>query len=378
MSQELEKNEYQIRREKLDDLKQFQVDLYPARAKKTCSIDQLKINFKIWFKKNKSINLVGRIKTKREHGNLTFVNLEDLGGQFQLAFSKKDIGTEKYKNFVKLIDIADFIQVTGTLFSTHQGEPTLMVKKWQLLSKALRPLPEKWHGLKDQELRYRQRYVDLIINHDVRELFIKKSQFIQNIRQFLIDQKFLEVETPTLEAVPGGAEAEPFITHHNTLDIDLYLRISLELHLKRLMVGGYEKVFEIGKVFRNEGMSQQHLQEFTLMEFYWAYADWQDLMQLTQKMYAQVIKQTFSKLKFNYQGTQIDFKAPWQKINYIEIFKKKTGVDLEKPDATEKLFNFLKTKDKKVFDEFKKLQGQDINQLGRVIDTVYNIIFVLK
>ncbi len=350
-------DEYQTRLAKLTKIKEQGIDPYPASFK--CSHEiaaaaQLKLGAK-------NIKVAGRLLTVRVMGKLTFANLQDGTGKIQLAFQHDDVGKNQYNFFTKLIDSGDFIGVSGELFKTHKGERTIKVKEYKLLAKALRGLPEKWHGLKDEETRYRKRYLDLISNPAVREVFLKRTQFIKAMREYLDNKGFLEVETPVLELIPGGAEAEPFMTHHNTLDIDLYLRISLELHLKRLVVGGFDKVYEIGKVFRNEGMSTQHLQEFTLLEFYLGYADYEALMKFVQDFYTTIIKQTFGSLKIEYQGGVIDFKTPWARVDYVEILKKLARVDVTKATAAQ-LREALEKYNVKV----EKSAGR-----GRLIDQLY-------
>ncbi|MBN1326075.1 lysine--tRNA ligase [Candidatus Falkowbacteria bacterium] len=359
-------DERKIRLEKMQKMMAEGINPYPSKFEKKQSLAQAKES-KIGAK----IKTAGRLMTKREMGKICFCHLQDETIRMQIVLQQEKAGESEYKFFLKNIDMGDFIGVEGEIFKTKKGEISILVKKYTLLSKAILPLPEKWHGLKDLEKRYRERYLDLIMNEDVREIFRKKAKFIKEIRNYMDGQGFVEVETPVLEEVPGGAEAEPFITHHNTLDVDFYLRISLELHLKRLIVGGYEKVYELGRVFRNEGMSPQHLQEFTEMEFYWAYADWNDLIEMIEDMYTKVIKNTFGTLKFDYQGTAIDFKKPWKKINYVEIFKEKTGIDLDKNDYSKELLNFVTKNDSELAVEMKELQKAGVTNFGRIIDGVY-------
>ena len=249
-------------------------------------------------------------------------------GQIQIYVRSNDVGAEKYEQF-KNLDIGDFVGVKGSVFKTRTDEITIHVQDLCLLAKALRPLPEKWHGLKDVELRYRQRHVDLIVNPVVKEVFVLRSKIIQALRHYLVERNFLEVETPMMHSIPGGASARPFVTHHHALDIDLYLRIAPELYLKRLIVGGLEKVFEIGRVFRNEGISTRHNPEFTMLELYQAYADYEDMMHLTEEMIAHVAKEVLGSLKVVYQGEEIDLTPPWRRLTKVEAVKKYTGVDYE-------------------------------------------------
>ncbi len=350
----------QVRLDKLNKIKKTGIDPYPAECKRTHTIKQTLDDFDDLSKSKKEIVLAGRIKVIRAHGGLTFANIEDQSEQIQLFFKRDEIGKEKY-TMLKNLDIGDFIEVKGFLFTTKKGERTLNALDYKILTKSLLPLPEKWHGLQDEEIRYRKRYLDLIMNKDVKNLFLKRTEFINNIRNYLNQEGYIEVETPTLENIPGGADAEPFITHHNKLDIDLYLRISLELHLKRLMVGGFEKIYEIGKVFRNEGISPQHLQEFTMLEFYWAYADYENLMKFTENFYIDIIKKTFGTLEIKYQDTTLNFKAPWPRIDYREIVLKESGVDIDKYPTKEDMQKVLKKKNIKV--DPKAGRGRLIDQL---------------
>ncbi|MCK5084836.1 MAG: lysine--tRNA ligase, partial [Candidatus Pacebacteria bacterium] len=350
----------QARLEKLENIKKAGIAPYPAKCERTHMIKKALDNFDNFSKTEKVLILTGRIRTIRAHGGLTFANIEDQGGQIQLFFRKDEIGEEDYK-MLKNLDIGDFIQVEGTLFTTKKEEQTLKVKNYKILTKSLLPLPEKWHGLSDEEIRYRKRHLDLIMNKNTKELFIKRTEFTNNIRNFLNGDGYLEVETPVLEAIPGGADAEPFTTHHNKLDIDLYLRISLELHLKRLLVGGFEKIYEIGKVFRNEGMSPQHLQEFTMLEFYCAYADYEDLMSFVENFYMDIIEKTFGSLEIEYQDTVLNFKAPWPRIDYREIVLKESGVDIDLYPTKEDMQKIVKEKGIKV--DPKAGRGRLIDQL---------------
>lgn len=359
-------DERNVRIEKLNQIISSGINPYPAKFDKKVSLQKAYES-----KEGTKVKTAGRMMTMRDMGKLCFCHLMDESQKMQIALQLDKIGADKYKWFVKNIDMGDFVGVEGEIFKTHKGEISILVSDYQLLAKALRPLPEKWHGLQDLEIRLRERYLDLIMNPEVRDLFKLKTKFIGEFKKFMDKNDFLEVETPILEEIPGGADAEPFITHHNTLDINLYLRISLELHLKRLIVGGFEKVYEIGRVFRNEGMSPQHLQEFDDFEFYWSYADWNDLMKFLEKMYKTVIKNTFGTLEFDYQGTKIDFGGKWPKVNYVEAFKEKTGVDLDKDDYSQDLLEFLDKNDKELAKEMKGLLDKGINNFGRIIDGTY-------
>ena len=322
----------QIRQErikKLEQLKSNGVDPFPA----TVSMSEKRIH--ILDARNmvdQQVVVVGRLRSLRPHGKIAFADLEDESSKMQLFFSKEllEAPTEGLNfQLLSLLDIGDFIQVHGQVFVTQAGETTVRVTSFQLLTKTLLPLPSDWYGLKDTEERLRKRYLDLIMNPDVKDMFRKKTMFWSSMRKFLLDKGFLEVEMPILEPIPGGADARPFITHHNALDIDLYLRISLELPLKRLLVGGFEKVFEIGRIFRNEGIDAEHLQDYTQMEFYWAYADYNDLMNFLQEMYQFVIQETFGTLNTTWQGQEINWEGEWPRVEYRDLLNEKWSVDID-------------------------------------------------
>lgn len=332
MSEETEINPLQARRQKLERLVKGGINPYPTEAVahtplKTilqhatshCPVPESN-DTKIW-------SAAGRLRAIRGQGKIVFLEIEDVDTRLQIVCKADVLGDEQ--TLIPDLDLGDIIWVEGSTFRTKRGEPSLLAERLVLLTKSLRPLPDKWHGLKDLESRYRQRYVDLIMNPEIRQLFIKRSQFVQSFREGLVKRGFLEVETPVLEHVPGGADANPFLTHHDTLDLDMYLRISLELHLKRTLVGGLEKVFEIGRVFRNEGMSTQHLQEFTMLEFYWAYADYESLMALAEELYPEAIKKTFGTTVIKRKGLpDLDFTPPWPRTRYVEVVKKHSGIDV--------------------------------------------------
>jgi lysyl-tRNA synthetase class 2 len=322
------------RLKKLEAIVQSGTNPYPAKVKRDREIAQLNNDFEKLLESQKEFYIVGRLRSKREHGNLSFADLEDASGRIQLAFSKKDLGADSYKNFLKTIDIADFIQIYGIAFMTHKGEKSVMVKEWQLLTKSLRPIPDSWYGLKDEDERLRKRYLDLLLNPELRDIFYKKARFWEATREFMKRHGFFEVETPTLEVTTGGAEANPFKTHHNDFDLPVYLRISIgELWQKRLMSAGYEKVFEIGRAYRNEGSSPDHLQEFTNMEFYWAYADYEMGMKLAQEMYQEITQKVFGTTKFKTRGFEYDLAGEWPRLDYCQAVLDKTGIDVLK--ATE-------------------------------------------
>ena len=276
----------------------------------------------------KTVSIAGRLMAKRGMGKSSFCDLYDRDGKIQLFVKINDLGDEVYDEFKKL-DIGDIIGVKGVVFKTRMGEISVRVSEYILLSKSLRPLPEKFHGLKDTDIRYRQRYLDLIVNPEVRKTFILRSKIISTIRSFLNDRGFLEVDTPLLNTIPGGAAARPFITHHNTLDIDLYLRISPELYLKRLIVGGLEKVYEMGRMFRNEGMSVKHNPEFTLLELYEAFTDYKGMMELTENLITHVAKEVLGTTEIEYQEQKIDLSIPWTRMTMTDAVKKYAGVDFD-------------------------------------------------
>ena len=322
-----------IRREKLAQMQEagkdpFQIVKYDV----THHSDEIRENFDAL--ENKDVCIAGRLMSKRIMGKASFCNIQDRNGLMQCYVSKNDIGEEDYAAFKKY-DIGDIIGIKGFVFKTKTGEISVHAKEVVLLSKSLQVLPEKFHGLKDQELRYRQRYVDLIVNPESRDTFIKRSKIITEIRRFLDAKGFLEVETPVLQTIPGGASARPFITHHNTLDIDMYCRIALELPLKRLIVGGFERVYEIGRVFRNEGISVRHNPEFTLMELYQAYTDYKGMMDITEEMFRTVAQNVLGTTKITYGGYDLDLGQPFARITMTDAVKQFTGVDFDQVKDTE-------------------------------------------
>ncbi|HNV97317.1 MAG TPA: OB-fold nucleic acid binding domain-containing protein, partial [bacterium] len=326
-------DEYEIRIKRLERIRELGIDPYPAKAQRDYYIKNVIDKFDDLEKKHPRFFIVGRLRSNRSHGNLTFAQIQDDSGIIQIALSKKEIGDEKYKQFVNLVDVGDFLEINGNCFTTHKGEKSIMVNDWKFLSKSLRPLPEKWHGFKDEEERLRKRYLDILCNPEIKDMFVKRSKFWNSMRKFLLDRGFLEVETPVLEVTTGGADARPFVTHHNALDIDVFLRISTgELWQKQLMVAGYDKTFEIGRQFRNEGMDAEHLQDYTQMEFYWAYADYEMGMELVEEMYKYVAQETFGTLKFKIKNFDIDLGKKWERYDYREIIMKYTGVDILKTD----------------------------------------------
>src|SRR3989344_5770447 len=329
-----------VRLEKLKSLQDSGVLAYPATTKRTHSVAQALEDFTKISKSEKEIVLAGRIMAQRGHGGATFLDINDgseqsrgsdyrTEGKIQGLIKEDKVGEKGYKFFIDHFDIGDFVEIKGILIETKRGEKTIEATDYKMLAKSLLPLPEKWHGLQDVEERLRKRYLDILFNPDVKEMVKKRAVFWNSMRQFLMEKGFLEVETPVLENKTGGAEARPFITHHNALDMDVFLRISVgELWQKRLMVAGFEKVFEIGRVFRNEGMDADHLQDYTAMEFYQAYSSYTEGMQMVEEMYKYVIQKTFGTLKFKIRGFDVDFGAKWEKYDYVSTISKYTKVNI--------------------------------------------------
>jgi lysyl-tRNA synthetase class 2 len=320
--------------EKKKLLESMGVNPYPAKTDINFSIKEILADFDE-VSKREDITIAGRVMALRGQGGLLFLNINDGTGMFQ-GMAKKDETEEKvFDLFEKTVDVGDFVQISGSLFITKRGEKTLKIKSWKMLAKSLRPLPEKWHGLQDEEERFRKRYLDIISNPEARELVEKRSKFWKATRDFLIERNFMEVDTPILENTAGGAEAKPFITHYNAYNIDVYLRISPELWLKRLMVAGFPKVFEIGRNFRNEGADAEHLQDYMMMEFYWAYADYEAGMKFVEEMYRYIADKTFGTTKFKIKGFDIDLGGKWETYDYVETIKKMTGVNVLTADIKE-------------------------------------------
>lgn len=337
MSRELEKenqvknisNERSDRLKKLEEIKKIGLEAYPAKTSRDFIVSDFLLKFDELEKEKRSVTLAGRLRAKRVHGNLAFVNLEDESASLQLVFSKKDLGDDSFKKFIKLIDLGDFLQVSGSAFLTHKEEKSLLVDNFKILGKSLRPIPDSWFGLKDNEDRFRHRYLDLLMNPEIKNIFYKKAKFWEVTRNFLKRNGFFEVETPTLEVTTGGAEANPFKTYHKDFDIPVYLRISIgELWQKRLMAAGYEKVFEIGRAYRNEGSSPDHLQEFTNMELYWAYSDYEKGMEFAKEMYREIAREVFGTTKFSTRGFEYDLSEDWPKIDYCQTVLEKTGINV--------------------------------------------------
>jgi lysyl-tRNA synthetase, class II len=332
MSQEVELNDLlRVRREKLAALTEKGMDPFGTKFTRTHSASDLISEFGEKEKEELDnqeieVTIAGRIMTKRGKGKAGFAHIQDLTGKIQIYVRTDAVGEEQYDLF-DTVDIGDWVGITGLVFKTKVGELSIKAKDFQLLTKSLRPLPDKFHGLKDVEQRYRQRYVDLIMNPEVRDTFISRSKIIRSMRRYLDDHGYLEVETPTMHSIAGGASARPFITHHNALDMQLYMRIAIELHLKRLIVGGLEKVYEIGRVFRNEGVSTRHNPEFTMIELYEAYADYLDIMELTENLVAHIAQDVLGTTTVTYGDYEVDLQPRWKRVHMVDAIKEAAGVD---------------------------------------------------
>ncbi|WP_099192812.1 lysine--tRNA ligase [Tepidibacter mesophilus] len=360
MTEELNLNEMlKIRREKLSKLQEmnknpFKVEKYDLTHH---SID-IKDNFEEM--EGKEVSIAGRLMSKRVQGKASFIDIQDQDGRIQCYVRKDRIGEEDYDLFVTY-DIGDIVGIKGEVFKTKKEEISVKANEVKLLSKSLQILPEKFHGLKDPDLRYRQRYVDLIVNPEVKKAFLIRNKATKAIKEYLDNRGYLEVDTPILNTIAGGASAKPFITHHNTLDIDMYLRIANELYLKRLIVGGFEKVYEMGRMFRNEGMSIKHNPEYTCIELYEAYADYKDMMEMTEHIVAYAAQKALGTTKVNYQGTEIDFTPPWNRMTMQEAVKKYAGVDFDEIKTNEEAVKVAKEKGIEIKPEMTR--GHVINDL---------------
>ena len=349
----------QIRRDKLAELQDKGQDPFEiTKFNRTNTAGEVKANYEEF--EGKYITVAGRIIAKRIMGKASFCTIQDTDEKIQSYVSINDLGEEKYKEF-KTWDIGDIIGITGFVFKTRTEEISVHANEVTLLSKSLRPLPEKFHGLKDPDLRYRQRYVDLIMNPEVKETFIKRSKIISEIRRILDEKGYLEVETPVLNTISGGATAKPFVTHHNSLDIDMYLRIATELNLKRLIVGGYDKVYEIGRIFRNEGMDIRHNPEFTSIEFYEAYADYNDMMDISEEIFSKCAMKVCGTMKINYQGQEIDLTPSWKRISMIDSIKEACGVDFNEIETDEEAVKLAEERKMEFADDTKRTRGDVIS-----------------
>lgn len=356
-----ELNEIQkIRLKKLDELKALGVAPFGKKFPPSHSLQQIKDNFDEL--ENQRVKVAGRIMAIRGHGKAAFFDIQDQTGRLQMYIRKDGVAEETFKLY-KLLDIGDIVGIEGDVFKSKKGEISVAVSNLTLLAKSLRPLPEKWHGLKDTDIRYRQRYLDLITNPEVKQTFLIRSKIISTMRRYLDERGFVEVETPVLSPIAGGAAARPFITHHNALDMELYLRIATELYLKRLIVGGFEKVYEIGKDFRNEGISIKHNPEFTMIELYQAYADYEDMMKLMEDMVAHIAKEVLGTTKVNYQGVEIDLTPPWKRMTMVEAVKQYTDID----------FNLIES-DEEAREIARKLHIEDVEDQdtkGKILNLIF-------
>ena len=324
------------RLQKLARLREAGMDPYPARISRDLSLKDLRENFDSKQSASEKVTVAGRIMAIRGQGAILFVVLDDGTDKFQCVFKKDTIEEELFTLFTEAIDIGDFISVSGTLFTTERGEKSILTESWNIVTKSLLPLPEKWHGITDEDERYRKRYLDMLMNPELREIFKKRSKFWNVMREYLLSKDFIEVETPVLENTTGGADARPFITHHNALDIDVYLRISAgELWQKKLLVAGFPRTFEIGRIFRNEGMSAEHLQDYTQLEYYMAYSDFNQGMEMTKELYRLIGEKVFGTTKFTIKGFEIDLAGDWQIYDFVEIIKKEYGIDALDTNALE-------------------------------------------
>jgi len=365
----------EVRLAKLKELQEMDKDPYKiTKYNRTHTSKDIRDNYESL--ENQTVSVAGRIMAKRIMGKASFCHIQDSTGKLQSYVSTNDLGDESYKAF-KTYDIGDIIGITGFVFKTKTGEISIHAKEIVLLTKSLRPLPEKFHGLKDIDLRYRQRYVDLIMNPEVKETFVLRSKIIKEVKAYLDNKGYLEVDTPILNTIPGGAAARPFITHHNTLDMDMYLRIANELYLKRLIVGGFDKVYEMGRMFRNEGMDIKHNPEFTNIELYSAYEDYNDMMDLTEDLFRTVANKVLGKSVIDYQGVTIDMEKPWTRMSMIESIKNVTGVDFNSIVTDEEAIEIAKEKEVEI-EESKKTRGYIINAFFEefVEDTLIQPTFI--
>ena len=376
MTEELDLNNLmKIRKEKLDNLKKEGKDPFEiTKYNRTHTSKQIMDNYEEL--EGEDVTIAGRIMAKRIMGKASFCHIQDEDGRIQSYVSINDLGEESYKKF-KEDDIGDIIGITGFVFKTRTGEVSIHAKELVLLSKSLRPLPEKFHGLKDTDLRYRQRYVDLIVNPEVKDTFLKRTKIISEIRNVLNEKGYIEVETPILNNIAGGAAARPFITHHNTLNMDMYLRIANELYLKRLIVGGFGKVYEMGRMFRNEGMDIKHNPEFTNIELYSAYEDYNDMMDIAEEIISTVSKRVLGTTKITYQGTEIDLTPSWKRKSMIDAINDVTGVDFNKIESDEQAIQVAKEHGIELV-EGKQTRGHIINQFfeDKVEETLIQPTFI--
>lgn len=355
----------QIRLDKCKKIEELGVKPYGESYRATHSISEIRTIFADAGKEPSAekVKLAGRVMALRAHGKVIFADLMDIDSRIQLYLRKKDVGPEKFE-ILKLVDIGDLIGVEGQIFKTQKGELSVFVTDFTFLTKCLKPLPEKWHGLTDTDMRYRKRYLDLIVNSEVRKTFITRSKIIRTIRELLDNRGYFEVETPSMNIIPGGANARPFMTHHNTLDMDLYMRIATELHLKRLIVGGLEKVYEIGRIYRNEGVSTKHNPEFTTLELYEAYTDYYGMMDITQDIVATVAKKVMERYDITYQGKLLNLEPPYKRITMNQALKEYGGVEL----AELRDIEFARKKAKEL-----GIDGVDKMSVAHLMDKIFEV-----
>lgn len=349
----------EIRLQKLQEMRAESINPYPERFSRSHSLSEAKA-----LAMDTEVQIAGRVMLKREMGKLCFVHLQDISGRLQIVLQKDQISNEDFTFFNKKIDLGDFVGVSGKLFTTHKGEVSVLVNSFTLLSKSLRPLPEKFHGVSDQETVYRQRYLDLIMNRESMDRFLLRSRLIKIIRNYLEDHDFIEVETPILSSIASGATAKPFHTHHAALDLPMTLRIAPENYLKRCVAGGFERVFEFARCFRNEGIDPSHLQEFTMLEYYGAYWNYEDNMQFTEALFTDLLQKLFGSLVINVYGTEINFTSPWPRLDYRELILKDSGIDFKEHETVESLREAIKAKNIKI---------EDIENYGygNLVDALY-------
>ncbi len=366
MSHEELNDQLQVRREKLAQLRDKGLDPFGKRFERTHLALELIEQYEALEKevideKDVSVTIAGRIMTKRGKGKAGFAHIQDLSGQIQIYVRQDAVGEEQYEIF-NIADLGDIVGITGKLFKTKVGELSIKANNFELLTKSLRPLPDKFHGLKDVEQRYRQRYLDLIMSQESKETFVSRSRIIRSIRNYLDQNGYLEVETPMMHAIAGGAAARPFITHHNALDMQLFMRIAIELHLKRLIVGGLEKVYEIGRVFRNEGVSTRHNPEFTMIELYEAYADYRDIMALTENLVAHVAQEVLGTTKVQYGDYEVDLTPQWKRLHMVDAIKEYTGVDF---------WNVTTVEEAKQLAKENNIEIKDTMEYGHIINEFF-------
>lgn len=347
-----------LRRQKLAELQEAGKDPFDVyKVNRTHNSKQIKDKFDTL--EGQEVTVAGRLMSKRLQGKAGFSHIQDREGRLQLYIKIDDVGAERIKEY-KSFDLGDWVSITGFVFKTKTEEITVHIKDFKLISKAIKPLPDKWHGLKDPDLRYRQREVDLIMNEEVRDTFFKRIAILKGIREFLDNRGYLEVETPILSPIAGGAAARPFVTHHNALDIDMYLRIATELYLKRCIVGGFEKVYDMGKNFRNEGIDLRHNPEFTMIELYEAYADYNDMMEIMENLMASLCKKLYGTTKVNYQGTEIDFTPPWRRLTMYDAVKEYAGIDFNEIKTDEEAQEIAKERHLEFKKELKDCTKADV------------------